>query len=167
VQPHDLGVPRISLLGPANRQEIHASDDTTGNDFGTVEHPAPNVEPGDVLVLPDGREALVTARVEARPGPLEALLEVVLSARQPRPSAKIAHLPVLPEEGPEDRFPVLPGRSRVCPTDHLAALVNRYRLAPRPSERPEVGDHPASFGLSRTPRRGDDNASESQHPNEK
>ena len=33
--------------------------DTTGDDLGLLEHPAPNVEPGDVVVLPDGREALV------------------------------------------------------------------------------------------------------------
>jgi hypothetical protein len=41
--------------------------DTTGDDLGVIEHPAPNVEPGDVVVLADGREALVTARVEAEP----------------------------------------------------------------------------------------------------
>jgi hypothetical protein len=35
--------------------------DTTGDDLGLIEHPAPNVEPGDVVVLDDGREALVTA----------------------------------------------------------------------------------------------------------
>ena len=29
-----------------------------------------------MVVIPDGREALVTARVEAEPGPLAALLEV-------------------------------------------------------------------------------------------
>ena len=40
--------------------------DTTGDDLGLIEHPAPNVEPGDVVMLADGREALVTARVEAR-----------------------------------------------------------------------------------------------------
>lgn len=34
--------------------------DTTGDHLGTIEHPAPNVEPGDVVILPDGREALVT-----------------------------------------------------------------------------------------------------------
>ena len=33
--------------------------DTTGDDLGLVEHPAPNVEPGDVVTLADGREALV------------------------------------------------------------------------------------------------------------
>jgi hypothetical protein len=32
-----------------------------------------------VVVLPDGREALVTARVEAEPGPLTALLEVAIA----------------------------------------------------------------------------------------
>lgn len=31
--------------------------DTTGDDLGTIEHPAPNVEPGDVGVLDDGHEA--------------------------------------------------------------------------------------------------------------
>jgi len=38
--------------------------DTTGDDLGVIEHPAQNVEPGDVVVLPDGREAPVVARVE-------------------------------------------------------------------------------------------------------
>jgi len=52
--------------------------DHTGDDLGLLEHPAPNVEPGDIVVLADGREALVTARVEAKPGPLTALLEVVV-----------------------------------------------------------------------------------------
>jgi hypothetical protein len=49
--------------------------------LGTVEHPAPNVEPGDVIMLVDGREALVTARVEAEPGwgQLVALLEVAIA----------------------------------------------------------------------------------------
>ena len=50
------------------------------NDLGLVEHhPAPNLEPGDVVVTPDGREALVTARVEAEQGPLVALLEVAIA----------------------------------------------------------------------------------------
>ena len=53
--------------------------DTSGDDLGLLEHPAPNVEPGDVVVLPDGREALVTARVGGEPGPLAALLEVVIA----------------------------------------------------------------------------------------
>jgi hypothetical protein len=35
--------------------------DTTGEDLGVIEHLAPNVEPGDVVVLPDGSEALVTS----------------------------------------------------------------------------------------------------------
>jgi hypothetical protein len=39
------------------------------------------IEPGDVVVLPDGREALVTARVEAEPGPLAALLAAAQGAR--------------------------------------------------------------------------------------
>jgi hypothetical protein len=53
--------------------------DTTGDDLRLIEHPASNVEPGDVVVLPDGREALVTARVEADPRPLAGLLEVVIA----------------------------------------------------------------------------------------
>lgn len=52
--------------------------DTTGDDLGLIEHPAPNVEPGDVLVLDDGRDALVTARVETNGGQLAALLEVAI-----------------------------------------------------------------------------------------
>ena len=40
--------------------------DTTGDDLGLIEHPAANVEPGDVLTPPDGREALATARAQGR-----------------------------------------------------------------------------------------------------
>jgi hypothetical protein len=55
---------------------IYRLHDTTSDDLGVVEHPAPNVEPGDVVVLADGREALVTARVEAKPGTRSPFLEV-------------------------------------------------------------------------------------------
>ena len=58
---------------------LHAHD---GDDLGLLEHPAPNLEPGDVVLLADGREALVTARVDAeRESPLAgaALLEVVVA----------------------------------------------------------------------------------------
>jgi hypothetical protein len=43
--------------------------------------PAPNLEPGDVVVLADGREAVVTARVEAEQGwgQLVAMLEVAIA----------------------------------------------------------------------------------------
>ena len=44
-----------------------------------IEHPASNLEPGDVVVLADGREALVTSRVEAELGPPAAMLEVALA----------------------------------------------------------------------------------------
>jgi hypothetical protein len=46
-----------------------------------LEHPAPNLEPGDVVVVADGREAMVTARVEAESGwgHLVALLEVAIA----------------------------------------------------------------------------------------
>ena len=60
---------------------IYRLHDTTGEDLGLLEHPAPNLEPGHVVVVADGREALVTARVEAEPGwgQLVALLEVAVS----------------------------------------------------------------------------------------
>jgi hypothetical protein len=44
--------------------------------FGT---PCANIEPGDVVVVADGREALVTARVAIDGGLLVALLEVALA----------------------------------------------------------------------------------------
>jgi hypothetical protein len=53
--------------------------DTTGDDLGLLEHPAPNLEPGEVVVVADEREAIVTARVEAEPGPLVAMLEVAMA----------------------------------------------------------------------------------------
>jgi hypothetical protein len=62
------------------RYRLHA---TTGDDLGTVEHPAPNVEAGDVIVLSHGREALVTARVETSGGALAALLEVAQVVAEP------------------------------------------------------------------------------------
>lgn len=58
------------------RYRLH---DTTGDDLGVIEHPAPNVEPGDVVMLADGQEALVTCRVEADGGPLAAMLEVAVA----------------------------------------------------------------------------------------
>jgi urease accessory protein UreE len=61
---------------------IYRLHDPTGEDLGLLEHPAPNLEPGDVVVLADGREAVVTGRVEAEPGPgpLVATLEVAIEA---------------------------------------------------------------------------------------
>jgi hypothetical protein len=50
---------RLGSLLPTYR--LH---DTTGEGLGLMKHTAANVEPGEVA-LPDGREALVTARVEA------------------------------------------------------------------------------------------------------
>jgi hypothetical protein len=49
------------------RYRLH---DHTGDDLGTIEHSAGNLEPGDIVFLPDGREALVTARVEAVASPV-------------------------------------------------------------------------------------------------
>jgi hypothetical protein len=56
---------------------------TTGDDLGVIVHPAPNVEPGDVVELPDGREAIVSARVETGDGSLGAVLEVVVAPSAP------------------------------------------------------------------------------------
>jgi len=65
---------------------IYRLHDTTGDDLDLLEHPAPNLEPGDVVVVADIREALVTARVEAEPvpGPLVAILEVVVTSDRVR-----------------------------------------------------------------------------------
>ena len=43
-----------------------ASTTTLATISASSEHAAPNAEPGDVVVLGDGREALVTVRVEPR-----------------------------------------------------------------------------------------------------
>ena len=61
----------------SSQMAVYRVRDTTGADLGVLEHPAPNIEPGDVVWLPDGDEAIVAARVEAEPGPLAAILEVM------------------------------------------------------------------------------------------
>jgi len=73
---------------------IYRIHDTTGEDLGLLEHPAPNLEPGDVVVLADGREGVVTARVEAEPGwgQLVAMLEVLVSHDRVRPKIGRAHV---------------------------------------------------------------------------
>jgi len=46
---------------------------------GLLEHPAPNLDAGAVVALPDGRQALVTASIGAGRGSrFAAILEVVL-----------------------------------------------------------------------------------------
>ena len=65
---------------PHSERPTYRVHDTTGDDSGTAEHPAPNVEPGDGGMLEDGREALVTARVETYEcGPLARLPQVVVA----------------------------------------------------------------------------------------
>jgi hypothetical protein len=60
-------------------------DDETGDDLEVVEHPAPNVEPGDIVLLADGRETVVTARVEGGRGSrITAVLEVAVSPFPPQ-----------------------------------------------------------------------------------
>jgi hypothetical protein len=70
---------------PSSRLHDHA-----GDDLGLVEHLAPNLEPGDVVVLADGREALVTARIEAEPEPLTPPLEVVIAPASEAPKGSPA-----------------------------------------------------------------------------
>lgn len=53
---------------------------TSGDDLGLIDHPAPNVEPGDVVELPSGHDAIVTARVETDgEAPIAALLKVAVA----------------------------------------------------------------------------------------
>jgi hypothetical protein len=55
---------------------------------GLLEHPAPNLEAGDIVVLGDGRQALVTARVESwRGSRFAAVLDVVLLTESDSPEA--------------------------------------------------------------------------------
>lgn len=55
---------------------------------GILEHPVPNLEPGDMVTLDDGREALVTARVEGRRGSrFVAVLDVAI-APEPEPDSR-------------------------------------------------------------------------------
>lgn len=54
--------------------------DTTCDDLGLIEHTAPSVARGDVVMLRDGREPLLTARVEqAGSGPFAGPLEVAIA----------------------------------------------------------------------------------------
>jgi hypothetical protein len=86
-----LGATRTKAATPTSDVSstycLHAHD---GDDLGLLEHPAPNLERGDVVLLADGCEALVTARVEAQPGPFEALLEVVVSSKRLRRARRVS-----------------------------------------------------------------------------
>jgi hypothetical protein len=81
--PRVLADVALALLGGSFARgrdvSLYRLDDTTGDDLRLIEHPAPNVEPGDVVVLSYGREALVTARVETKSGQIAALLEVAIA----------------------------------------------------------------------------------------
>jgi hypothetical protein len=56
---HSGGHSERATLGRVPTYRLH---DTTGDNLGVVS--IPNVGPGDVVVLADGREALVPARVQ-------------------------------------------------------------------------------------------------------
>jgi hypothetical protein len=62
---------------------VYRLHDTAGDDLGLLEHPATNVEPGDVVQLADGRDALVTAKFEADTEQLAARLEVLVAPSSP------------------------------------------------------------------------------------
>jgi hypothetical protein len=62
----------------------HLRDAETGKSLGILEHPAPNVDVADVVLLADGREAIVTARVESGRGSRSAaVLELTVSPFPP------------------------------------------------------------------------------------
>ena len=58
--------------------------DTTGDDLGLMEHPAPNVEPSDVVMLSDEREVLVTSQSKPSMARAPILLAVRGSCRGDR-----------------------------------------------------------------------------------
>jgi hypothetical protein len=62
VAPRCVEIRRSSL--PA--VPIFRLHDATGGDLGLVEHPTPNLEPGDVVELRDGREAIVTSQKQRK-----------------------------------------------------------------------------------------------------
>lgn len=62
---------------------VYRLHDTAGDDLGLLEHPAAKVEPGDVVHLSDGREAVVTARVETSSEQVWAQLEVLVAPTMP------------------------------------------------------------------------------------
>lgn len=67
---------------------LPACTTTPATTSALVEHPAPNLEPGDFVVLANGREALATARVETGGGQLAALLEVVVAGSPDAPLSR-------------------------------------------------------------------------------
>jgi hypothetical protein len=105
--------------------------DDSGDDLGVLEHPAPNIEPGDAVVLSDGREALVTARVEAKPGPRTARLEVWSALAVFSSSRQISKLLFVGGE-PFRRSSIkrLVGKLRkipLAPRDHRLQIVDTLR----------------------------------------
>ena len=75
-----------------------------------------------------------TARREARPDDLAALVDRDSAARSPAEGAEVGHLPVLPEEG------VNLAARREAFSDHLTALADRAGVAASPAERAKVDD---------------------------
>jgi hypothetical protein len=68
-----------SLPFKSSPSGMHSHHRSAGGQGGGLLRPPPNVEPGDVVMLVDGREALVTARVGTDGGQFAALLEVAVA----------------------------------------------------------------------------------------
>jgi hypothetical protein len=64
---------------------VYRLHDTVGDFRGLLEHPAADVEPGAVVHLSGGREAIVTARAETNSDRVraQALLEVLVAPTMP------------------------------------------------------------------------------------
>jgi len=58
--------------------------DTAGGNLGEFEDPATTIGPGDIVVLEDGRDALVTTRIEASDEGACATLVVFTAPGSPR-----------------------------------------------------------------------------------
>jgi hypothetical protein len=79
---------RLASHRPNVMPTYRLRDDETGEDLGILDHPAPNVEVGDLVLLADGREAVVTARVEGwRGSSITADLDVAVSPFEPGATA--------------------------------------------------------------------------------
>jgi hypothetical protein len=62
---------------------FYSLHDTAGESLGLLDAPATTIEPGDFVVLEDGRDARVTARVETNDERVWAVLEVLVAPSSP------------------------------------------------------------------------------------
>ena len=99
--------------------------------------PGQGAEAGYVSVLPQVG-AVVFEHVAAAADDLAALVDVGGPAFSGQ-CAETAHHSALPEKRAPDRVPVRIRRGGLARSDHLAAVVDRDRVARRAAERSEVG----------------------------